>query len=88
VQSGTVNTGTGGTTLEAGTPDLAAVGAAGTGAITFAGKATLAVENVALSGTTFANPIDAFARHDIIDLTWPHVPRRGRPPRTTRPTIT
>jgi autotransporter-associated beta strand protein len=63
------NTYSGGTTLMAGTLDLAAVGAAGTGAITFAGKATLTIENGALSGHVFGNPIDFFAKHDVLDLT-------------------
>ena len=62
------NTYSGGTILEAGKLDVAAPGAAGTGAITFAGRATLEIENAALPGHHFGNAIDAFARHDIIDL--------------------
>jgi autotransporter-associated beta strand protein len=60
---------TGGTFLEAGTLDLAAVGAAGPGALTFNGVATLKLANAALSHRVFANPIDSFARHDVLDLT-------------------
>jgi autotransporter-associated beta strand protein len=67
--SGANNTYSGGTTIEQGMLDLDAIGAAGTGAIAFAGRATLRVENVALSGHVFANPIDFFGRHDVIDLT-------------------
>jgi autotransporter-associated beta strand protein len=55
--SGAGNTYSGGTKLEAGTLDVAAVGAAGTGAIGFAGKATLKLENAALSGNVFATNI-------------------------------
>jgi autotransporter-associated beta strand protein len=62
------NTYTGGTILAAGKLDVAAVGAAGTGAITFAGVAKLEVESAALSGHAFGNPIDFFARHDVLDL--------------------
>ena len=53
---------------EAGTLDVAAVGAAGTDSIGFAGKATLKVDNAALSGHAFTNPIDFFAKHDMLDL--------------------
>ena len=62
------NTYTGGTILEAGRLDLAALGAAGTGDLTFAGVATLAIEKAALLGHHFGTTIDDFARHDIIDL--------------------
>jgi len=62
------NTYSGGTILEFGKLDVAATGAAGTGAITFAGRATLEIENAALPGHHFGNKVDAFARHDIIDL--------------------
>jgi hypothetical protein len=54
--------------LQAGTLDIATVGAVGTGAIIFAGKATLKIENAAFSGHVFANPIDFFAKHDVLDL--------------------
>jgi autotransporter-associated beta strand protein len=67
--SGAGNTYSGGTTLEAGALDLAAVGAAGPGAISFAGPATLTIENSALSAHHFGNPIDFFAKHDVLDLT-------------------
>jgi autotransporter-associated beta strand protein len=67
--SGSGNTYSGGTTLEAGALDLAAIGAAGTRPIIFAGRATLAIENAALSGHAFANPVRAFGKHDILDLT-------------------
>jgi hypothetical protein len=54
--------------LEFGKLDVAAVGAAGTGAITFAGRATLEIDNAALPGHHFGTAIDAFAKHDILDL--------------------
>jgi autotransporter-associated beta strand protein len=66
------NTYSGGTTLEQGTLDLAAIRAAGTGAITFAGRARLKIEGTALSGHVFANPIDGFAKHDVLDLSGLH----------------
>jgi autotransporter-associated beta strand protein len=58
----------GGTTLRAGTLDLAAVGAAGMGAITFVGRATLKIENAALSGHVFGDLINFFGRSDALDL--------------------
>jgi autotransporter-associated beta strand protein len=58
----------GGTTLKAGTLDLAAVGAAGTGEITYGGHATLKIENRALPGHVFGNEIDFFAKSDAFDL--------------------
>ena len=70
--AGAGNTYSGGTTIEHGALDLAAVGAAGTGAIAFAGHATLMVENASLSGHSFANPIDFFAKRDALDLTGVH----------------
>jgi autotransporter-associated beta strand protein len=72
--SHTGNTYSGGTTIEQGTLDLAAIGAAGTGAIGFAGKAnaTLAIENAALSAHHLANAIDNFGKHDFLDLTGLH----------------
>ena len=72
--SGAGNTYSGGTMLKQGTLDLAAVGAAGTGSIAFAGtaKATLAIANSALSAHHFANPIDNFGKHDFLDLTGLH----------------
>jgi autotransporter-associated beta strand protein len=66
------NTYSGGTTIKQGSLELAAIGTAGTRAIKFAGtsKATLAVDNAALSGHVFAtNPIDFFGKHDVVDLT-------------------
>jgi autotransporter-associated beta strand protein len=60
---------TGGTFLAAGALDLAAVGAAGPGAITFDGTAALELANAALSHHALGNPIDDFAHHDVIDLT-------------------
>jgi autotransporter-associated beta strand protein len=66
------NTYSGGTTLAAGTFDVAALGAAGTGAISFAGRATLRIENAALDGRAFDNPIIAFGKHDVIDLAGLH----------------
>jgi autotransporter-associated beta strand protein len=72
--SGASNTYAGGTTIERGVLDLAAIGAAGSGAIAFAGKANakLVVENTALSSHAFGNPIDHFGRPDLLDLTGLH----------------
>jgi autotransporter-associated beta strand protein len=65
----------GGTVLEAGVLDLAAVGAAGTGAITFSGTAELKIESAALSGNVFGWQILGFAAGDTIDLpSLPFVP--------------
>ena len=63
----------GGTTINSGTLDVAAVQAAGTGTITFgATTPTLAIEQAALttSGTagTFSNTLSGFAAGDVIDL--------------------
>jgi autotransporter-associated beta strand protein len=68
------NTYSGGTTLEQGTLDVAAVGAVGPGAIGFAdsAKATLVIENAALSAHHFDNTIDFFGKHDFFDLTGLH----------------
>jgi autotransporter-associated beta strand protein len=67
------NTYSGGTTLKAGTLDLAAIGAAGTGAITFtAGPQKLKIENAALSHHVFGNSIDFFGNGDVLDLTGLH----------------
>ena len=63
------NTYSGGTTLERGGLEVAAVGAAGTGDIEFAGKAKLKIDNAALSSHVFANSIDFFGKTDILDLT-------------------
>jgi autotransporter-associated beta strand protein len=66
------NTYSGGTLLQAGTLDLRAVEAAGTGDIAFGGKAGLKIENTALSSHHFGNPIDffgTFSKADILDLT-------------------
>jgi autotransporter-associated beta strand protein len=74
--SGAGNTYSGGTTLVAGALHVAALGAAGTGAITFATvgktKATLDIDNAALSAHHFGNPIDNFGKHDFLDLTGLH----------------
>ena len=59
----------GGTILKAGTLALKAHGAAGTGAITFRGAATLEVTNAALSGHALDNVIKFFDEHDVLDLT-------------------
>ena len=61
---------TSGVTVQSGTLDLAAVGAGGTGAITFAGPATLQIDAAALpaSGGTFANTIAHFGAGDSLDL--------------------
>jgi autotransporter-associated beta strand protein len=77
------NTYSGGTTLEQGTLDVAAVGAAGTGAITFADKATFKIENAALTGHAFGNPIDFFAKHDVVDLTKFHAGANAKLHRAT-----
>jgi autotransporter-associated beta strand protein len=63
---------TGGTFLQAGTLALTAIGAAGPGHITFAGRATLKVGKAALSAHHFGNAIDDFAKHDVVDLTGLH----------------
>ena len=68
--SGANNTYSGGTTIDQGTLDLAALGAAGTDDIAFGGKlhATLTIENAALFGHHFTNNIDFFGKHDVLDL--------------------
>ena len=69
------NTYSGGTRLEGGILDVAAVGAAGTGDIAFqgAGKATLKIDNAGLSGHVFgSNDIDSFGKHDVLDITGLH----------------
>jgi hypothetical protein len=62
------NSFTGGTVLTGGTIELAALGAAGIGAITFSAASTLQVDSVALSSRNLANTIDAFGTGDTIDL--------------------
>jgi hypothetical protein len=64
------NTYSGGTLLNGGTLDLAALGAAGGGAIKFGntGSDILKIEDNALSGHAFGNAIDSFGIHDVIDL--------------------
>ena len=80
VLNGANNTYTGGTTIDAGTLDVAAAGAAGSGTITFAnqaanGDATLQIDAAALTGTgastfAFANTIaGATSTNQVIDLT-------------------
>jgi autotransporter-associated beta strand protein len=65
----------GGTLINGGTLDLAALGAAGAGQITFGtGSQILKIENAALSPVTntintFGNPIQGIGVGDIIDLT-------------------
>jgi hypothetical protein len=64
------NTYSGGTKLEGGgTLDVAAIDAAGTGPISFAGKAKLLIESTALLGHVFTNNIDFFGKGDVLDLT-------------------
>ena len=63
------NTYSGGTFLEAGTLDLAKVGAAGTNFVLFKGPATLKIENRALSGHVFGNAIGFGFGKNIVDLT-------------------
>jgi autotransporter-associated beta strand protein len=70
--SGDDNYLSGGMVLKAGTLDLASVDAAGSGAITFAGAAHLKLEDAALAGNVFDNPIHGFGRGDIIDLAGLH----------------
>jgi autotransporter-associated beta strand protein len=62
------NTYSGGTTLVAGKLDVAALGAAGTGAITFHGRATLKLEHAAMPSHHFGNTIAGLSSHDIIDI--------------------
>jgi autotransporter-associated beta strand protein len=62
------NTYSGGTGLVAGTLDLAAVEAAGTGPVAFGGAAKLEIKNAALSGHVFVNLVDFFGEHDVLDL--------------------
>ncbi len=66
------NTYTGGTTLDAGTLDLAANGAAGSGAVTFSNTTNnvLAIGSAdqPASGTAFANTLDNFAGAATLDL--------------------
>jgi len=59
---------TGGTILPAGTLDVAALEAAGTGKIAFAGAAKLRIENLALFHHVFGNAIVSFGKHDVLDL--------------------
>jgi autotransporter-associated beta strand protein len=62
------NTYSGGTLLEHGRLDLAALGAVGTGAVDFVGLATLKIENSALSSHAFGNTVADFGVGDKIDL--------------------
>jgi autotransporter-associated beta strand protein len=62
----------GSTTLRSGTLDLTAHSAAGTGAVTFKGSATLEIANAALSSNVFGNSIDTFGPHDVLDLSGLH----------------
>jgi len=52
----------GGKTFVAGTVDLAAHSAAGTGAISFAGVARLEIEKAELTGHVYHNAIDFFGK--------------------------
>ena len=64
------NSYSGGISLNDGTLDVGALGAAGTGKITFgAGSETLSIENAALANNNFGNIIDHFGAGDVIDLT-------------------
>ena len=63
------NTYSGGTYVQGGTLDLAAVGAAGTGFVQCTQPATVKIENQAMSGRVFANPIGfELGIKSIIDL--------------------
>jgi autotransporter-associated beta strand protein len=71
--AGAGNSYSGGTTIEQGTFDIAALGAAGSGAISFAaGVQKLRIENPALSGHVLGNAIDFFGKGDVIDLSGLH----------------
>jgi uncharacterized repeat protein (TIGR01451 family) len=81
------NTYSGGSTIEAGTLELSALGAAGTGAITFsANAATLTVDNAALASggagvlTFTGNTIKGFALGDAIDLSGATFSSAANPP--------
>ncbi len=80
------NTYTGGTRLFSGTLDLAAPGAAGTGAIVFDGNATLQIDNAAFASggtgihTFIRNAVFDFSVGDVIDLTGVHFSSAAAPP--------
>ena len=87
VKLNAINTYTGGTTIEAGTLELSALGAAGTRAITFsASAATLTVDNAALASggagvlTFTGNTIKGFALGDAIDLSGATFSSAANPP--------
>ena len=87
VKLNATNTYTGGTTIEAGTLELSALGAAGTRAITFsASAATLTVDNAALASggagvlTFTGNTIKGFALGDAIDLSGATFSSAANPP--------
>jgi autotransporter-associated beta strand protein len=58
----------GGTIIGGGTLDLATLGVAGTGAITFGGAATLKIEIAVLSNHNLPNAIVHFSNGDAVDL--------------------
>jgi len=60
------NTYSGATDIVAGTLNLAAVGAAGTDRVQFAGYARLEIANAGLSGHVFGNVVGFFGNHDIL----------------------
>jgi autotransporter-associated beta strand protein len=62
------NTYAGGTTIDAGTLEIAAAGSAGSGAISFAGSAATLRLDAPVSGGSFANPLANLALGDTIDL--------------------
>jgi hypothetical protein len=80
------NTYTGGTRLFSGTLDLAAPGAAGTGAIVFDGNATLQIDNAAFASggtgilTFIRNTVFDFSVGDVINLTGVHFSSAAAPP--------
>jgi hypothetical protein len=64
------NTYTGGTTIDAGTVDLAAGGSAGSGAISFgATTSDLKIDAAIVNGSTFADALTGFATGGTVDLT-------------------
>ena len=62
------NTYSGGTTIDAGTLEIAAAGSAGSGAISFAGSQGTLLLDAPASGGSFANAVANFALGDTIDL--------------------
>jgi len=68
VKLGAVNTYTGGTSIDSGVLEITAGDSAGSGAITFAGAATLRLDAKPVSGSTYANDLVNFGSGDKLDL--------------------